>query len=55
MCLLLKIDPDIPSDMTLDEKVRYGMLALTGAGIVFAALGLHLGPIDVTGSTGSLG
>jgi len=29
--------------MTLDEKIRYGMLALTGVSIVFAALGIHLG------------
>ncbi len=40
--------------MTLDEKVRYGMLALTGASIVFAALGLsHFGPIEVIGTTGN--
>lgn len=32
--------------MTLDEKVRYGMLALTGASFVFAALGLKMGPLD---------
>jgi len=27
--------------MTLDEKIRYGMLALGGLSIVFAALGIH--------------
>lgn len=32
--------------MTLDEKLRYGMLALSGASIVFAALGLKVGPLD---------
>jgi hypothetical protein len=32
--------------MTLDEKVRYGMLALTGASLVFAALGLKVGPLE---------
>jgi hypothetical protein len=35
--------------MTLDEKIRYGMLALTGASIVFAALGLHhVAPLGVS-------
>lgn len=38
--------------MTLDEKVRYGMLALTGASIVFAALGLRVGPLEPIGSLG---
>lgn len=40
--------------MTLDEKIRLGMVALTGASLVFAALGLHLpGPLDVAGGSGS--
>jgi len=40
--------------MTLDEKIRYGMLALTGASIVFAALGIHhLTPLGVMGGSGS--
>jgi hypothetical protein len=30
-----------PVTMTTEEKIRYGMLALTGATIIFAALGLH--------------
>jgi len=39
--------------MTLDEKVRYGMVALTGASIVFAALGLHVAPLgDAIGGAG---
>jgi hypothetical protein len=38
--------------MTLDEKVRYGMLALSGAGIVFAALGVHFTPLDIAGGMG---
>jgi hypothetical protein len=32
--------------MTLDEKIRYGMVALTGVSFVFAALGVKLGPLD---------
>ena len=39
--------------MTLDEKIRLGMVALTGASIVFASLGLHLGPLDIIGGSGS--
>jgi hypothetical protein len=32
--------------MTVDEKVRYGMMALSGASLVVAALGLpHVGPL----------
>ena len=39
--------------MTLDEKVRYGMLALGGASIVFATLGLKIGPLEIVGGFGS--
>ena len=39
--------------MTLDEKIRLGMLALAGASIVFASLGVHLGPLDINGGWGS--
>jgi hypothetical protein len=39
--------------MTLDEKVRYGMLALTGASFVFAALGLKVTPLSPMGGFGS--
>jgi hypothetical protein len=38
--------------MTLDEKIRYGMIALTGASIVFASLGLKVGPLEVIGGFG---
>jgi hypothetical protein len=39
--------------MTLDEKIRFGMAALSGAGIVFATLGLHVGPLEIIGGMGS--
>jgi len=40
--------------MTLDEKIRIGMLALTGASIVFAALGLPLHPAgQIIGGAGA--
>lgn len=43
---------DTPLYMTLDEKIRYGMLAMSGASIVFASLGLHLGPLEIIGGAG---
>ena len=46
------MDFDIPLYMTPDEKIRYGMLALAGASVVFAALGLHVGPLDIAGGSG---
>ena len=41
------------ADMTLDEKIRYGMIALTGASIVFASLGLQVGPLEIIGGFGT--
>ena len=38
--------------MTVDEKVRLGMLALTGASLVFVSLGVHFSPLEVVGSWG---
>lgn len=42
-----------PDTMTLDEKIRYGMLALTGASIVFTALGLPVHPLGIMGGAGT--
>jgi hypothetical protein len=39
--------------MTLDEKIRYSMVALSGASLVFAALGLHPSPLDAMSGAGS--
>lgn len=39
--------------MTLDEKVRYGMIALGGASVVFTALGLSVTPLAAMGGAGS--
>ncbi len=39
--------------MTLDEKVRYGMVALSGASVVLATLGVHVNPLDVIGGMGT--
>jgi hypothetical protein len=40
------------SDMTVDEKVRYGMMALTGASLVLTALGVHFNPLAIAGGAG---
>jgi hypothetical protein len=38
--------------MTLDEKIRLGMVAITGASLVFATLGLRIGPLEIIGGAG---
>jgi len=38
--------------MTLDEKIRYGMMALSGASLVFATLGVHINPLQICGGAG---
>ena len=40
-------------NMTLDEKIRYGMMALSGASLVFATLGVHITPLAIIGGAGS--
>jgi hypothetical protein len=39
--------------MTTDEKIRYGMVALAGASVVFASLGLKVGPLEIIGGFGT--
>ena len=39
--------------MTANEKIRYGMMALGAANVVFAALGLHMSPLDAMSGGGS--
>ncbi len=39
--------------MTLDEKIRYGMMAISGASLVFATLGLKIGPLEIIGGFGT--
>ncbi|MGA2663448.1 MAG: hypothetical protein ABSF83_00685 [Nitrososphaerales archaeon] len=39
--------------MTVDDKVRYGMMAVSGATLVVAALGMHIGPLaEAVGGAG---
>jgi hypothetical protein len=40
--------------MTTEDKVKYGMMALGGASIVFTTLGVHISPLaQVTGGWGN--
>lgn len=38
--------------MTLDDKIKYGMMALTGASVVLATMGIHVSPLDQIGGLG---
>lgn len=49
----LIMDAENTLTMTLDEKIRYGMLALAGASVVFASLGLNIGPLEIIRGWGS--
>lgn len=51
--LNLKSRSGNPPGMTPDEKIRLGMLALVGASVVFASLGLKLGPLEIMGGHGT--
>ena len=44
---------DAMVNMTLDEKIRYGMVALAGASVVFATLGVHINPLEIIGGAGT--
>jgi len=39
-------------NMTLDEKIRYGVLALGGASVILATLGVHFNPLEIAGGSG---
>jgi hypothetical protein len=38
--------------MTLDEKVKFGMMAVTGASLVLATMGVHISPLSIGGGYG---
>lgn len=40
--------------MTIDDKVRYGMMALGGASLVLAAMGVHVNPLSAITGAGDL-
>ena len=43
---MLKSETHTSDGMTIDEKIRYGMMAVGAASVVMATLGLHLGPLS---------
>ncbi len=38
--------------MSTDDKIKFGMMALSGASVVLATMGVHLGPIEIQGFGG---
>ena len=38
--------------MTVDEKIRYGMVALGATSVVLATLGVHFNPLEIAGGSG---
>ena len=38
--------------MSTDDKIRYGMMALTGSSVVLAAFGVHINPLQIAGGMG---
>ena len=50
---VLKSATETLATMTLDEKIRFGMIALSGASLVFASLGLKVGPLEIIGGFGT--
>lgn len=42
-----------PEPMTMEDKVRYGMMAMGAASLVFGTLGLHVSPFDAMSGAGS--
>lgn len=50
--ILISLPHPTLGNMTLDEKIRYGMLALSGASFVFATLGLKISPLEIIGGYG---
>jgi len=39
--------------MTLEDKVRYGLIAVAGAAVVANLLGVHLSPLDIAAGSGA--
>jgi hypothetical protein len=41
--------------MSLDQKIRYGTMALAGAAVVAAGFGIHLSPLvaEIAGGAGA--
>ena len=48
----INTEKSMPLLMTIDDKIRYGMIALAGASLVLAALGVHVDPLRIGGGYG---
>ncbi len=38
--------------MSTDDKIKYGMMALTGASVIAATMGVHIGPLGIASGLG---
>lgn len=47
---MLKFERRLVTRMTLDDRIRYGMMALGGATLVLTAMGVHPSPLTYVGS-----
>ena len=52
MCLNLNVV--FFTGMTIDEKFRYGMVALGGASLILTAMGLHISPLQYISGAGDM-
>ena len=39
--------------MSTDDKIKFGMMALTSASVLFAAMGVHVTPLGITNGFGT--
>jgi hypothetical protein len=39
--------------MSLDDKVKFGIMAMGGASVILATLGVHVSPLETVGSWGN--
>jgi hypothetical protein len=54
LSICLNLNLAFRKGMTIDEKVRYGMLALGGASVILTAMGLHIAPLNALGGSGEM-
>jgi len=51
---MLKFENSTVSVMTLDDRIRLGMMALGGATLVLTAMGVHVTPLTTLCGAGEL-
>lgn len=53
ICSFLNLSISLGIDiMTMEEKIRYGMLALAGLGLLLPALGIKITPLEPINGAG---